>query len=155
MNNIRQLTNFDLASATGIEIVPKTILVGGDKGKIIEDCPYYVITKNMLGPGDVFKFGYCVNNNIGLGYPIFLGINENEPEEFQIGKTGMFEFQPEEWLDENDSEDTELKEMKVSVTEVLVPKQSWKDEDVEVDVTGKEINPVIPIPFTIDYCYLV
>ena len=146
MNNIRQITNFDLEGASEVS---KTILVGGDKGKIITDCPYLVITQEMLGSGDIFKFGYCVNNNIGLGYPIFLGINGNEPIEFQIGKTGMFEFQPEEWVDENDPEDTELKTMQVSLTSVLVPKQSWKDEDESL--YGKPI----PIPFVIDYCYTV
>ncbi len=124
-------------------------------GKTIVDCPYYVITQNMLGPGDIFKFGYCVNNNIGLGYPIFLGINGNEYKEFRIGKTGMLECQPEEWLDENDPEDTEVKTMKVSLTEVLVPKQSWNDNDVIYNSLGDPINPPITIPFTIDYCYLV
>ena len=144
MNNLRHINNFDL---TGANEVPKTILVGGDKGKTLVNVPYLVITQDMLGSGNVFKFGYCVCNNIGLGYPIFLGINGNEPVEFQIGKTGMFEFQPEEWLNENDDEHSELETMQVSLTQVLVPKQSWSDDDVATR------GEAIKIPFVIDYCY--
>ena len=128
MNNIRQITNFDISSAN---TVYKTIQKGGDSGEIAVDYPYKVITSDKLGSENVFKFGYCTNNNQGINYPIFLVLNGVETE-FQIGKTGMFEFQPETWKDVNGN-DTE-REATVSLSSVLVPK----------DIT-----------FCIDYCYSI
>ena len=127
MNNIRQITNFDLEGASE---VTKQIDKGGDKGETIS-YQYIVITSSMLGSENVFKFGYCANNNQGINYPIFLVLNGVETE-FQIGKTGMFEFQPETWKDVND-DDTE-REATVSLSSVLVPKN---------------------MAFCIDYCYSV
>lgn len=126
MNNIRQITNFDLNGA--IE-VPKTFYDEGSKQMITHT--YKLITSIMLGSNNVFKFGYCINNNQGINYPIFLVLNGVETE-FQIGKTGMFEFQPETWKDVN-GDDTE-REATISLSSVLVPK----------DIT-----------FCIDYCYSI
>ena len=127
MNNIKQLTNFDLDGASE---VTRTIRVGGDAGYTV-DYPYKVITSAMLGSENVFKFGYCTNDNEGMNYPIFLILNETETE-FQIGKTGMFEFQPEEWQDVNVPTEEETAE--VSLSGALVPAD---------------------VPFCIDYCYSV
>ena len=63
MINIRQITNFDLAMA---EEVPKTIKKGGDKGEIVNDYPYKVITSTMLESEDVFKFGYCILESFNM-----------------------------------------------------------------------------------------
>ena len=127
MNNIRQITNYDLVGASE---VTKTIQIGGDKGKTI-DYQYKVITSAMLGSENVFKFGYCANSNKGIDYPIFLVLNGTETE-FQLGKTGMFEFQPEQWEDVNVP--TEEQTATVSLSEALVPAD---------------------IPFCIDYCYSI
>lgn len=127
MNNIKQLTNYDITSASE---VTKTIRIGGDKGKTI-DHQYKIITSAMLGSDNVFKFGYCANNNRGIDYPIFLVLNGVETE-FQLGKTGMFEFHPEQWKDVNVP--TEEQTATVSLSEVLVPAD---------------------IPFCIDYCYSI
>ncbi len=122
MNNIRQKTNFDL---TGGE--EKTVRVGGDKGETRT-----LTYKSILFESNVFKLGYCTNDNEGMNYPIFLVFLTGEEKEFQIGKTGMFEFQPEEWRDVN-ADDTE-RTAEVFVTELKV------FEDV---------------PFVVDYCYSV
>lgn len=122
MNNIRQKTNFDL---TGGE--EKTVRVGGDKGETRT-----LTYKSILFESNVFKLGYCTNDNEGMNYPIFLVFSTGEEKEFKIGKTGMFEFQPEEWRDVND-DDTE-RTAEVFVTELKV------FEDV---------------PFVVDYCYSV
>jgi hypothetical protein len=127
MNNLCQLTNFDLESASE---VTKQIDKGGDKGETISQV-YKVITSAMLGSDNVFKFGYCTNDNQGMNYPIFLTLNGVETE-FQLGKTGMSEFQPEEWKDVND--DNIERTAEVSLSQVLVP-----DE----------------VPFCIDYYYSV
>lgn len=118
MVNIRQLTNFDIASTASRET--KSI----DKAGVITDYDYYVITSEMLG-GALTKMGYCCEVK-GIPYPIYLTINNNETE-FQIGKTGIFEFQEE--LFKNDEEE---KEIQVFCTEVKVP---------------------VDIIFTLDYCY--
>ena len=127
MNDIKQLTNFDITEA---ETRNKVIDKGGDKGQTII-YPYKVIDSSLLGSNNIHKLGYCVNNNQGINYPIFLKINGIETE-FQIGKTGMFEFQEEEWRDVND-DDTE-RIFSISISEVLVPDN---------------------IPFVLDYCYPV
>ena len=129
MNNIRQITNFDIPPSA--PTIDKEITIGGDKGQTIT-YPYREITAALLGSGNVFKFGYCANNNQGMAYPIFLTLN-NEEKEFQLGKTGMFEFQPEEWQDVNDEEPV-TQTAEVYLSAVLVPSD---------------------IPFVIDYCYAI
>lgn len=94
MDNIRQITNYDLADAP---TVMKNIEVAG---KILNNYPYKVITTDKL-KRETFKMGYCCEPR-GIGFPIFLkfqaggSITDNE-QEFEIGKTGMFEFQPEDY----------------------------------------------------------
>lgn len=127
MTNICQITDFDLKGASE---VTKQINKGGDSGETIS-YQYIIITSEMLGSEDVFKFGYCTNSNQGMNYPIFLILNGVETE-FQIGKTGMFEFQSETWRDVN--ADDEEREATVSLSSVLVPKD---------------------IAFCIDYCYSI
>lgn len=125
MINIRQLTNHDIAAA-GASTVPKTFLKGGDKGEYIT-YDYYVVPTSLLGKS-IFKMGYCCEVK-AISFPIFLTINNKETM-FEIGKTGMFEFQNETWKDINGDniERTAL----VEVSEIKVP-------------TG--------LNFTIDYCY--
>lgn len=95
MNNIKQITNYDLINITNIE--QKTINIGGDKGRTIAK-DYKILDESILG-GRPFKLGYCCED-IYKDYPIFLVINGVE-KEFQLGKTGMLEFQPEQWKDIN------------------------------------------------------
>lgn len=127
MLNIKQITNFDLSEA---DEVIKNIDKGGDLGETIA-YPYKIITSAMLENNNIFKFGYCTNSNQGMNYPIFLILNNVETE-FQIGKTGMFEFQPEQWQDVNVP--TEEETAQVSLSGALVPAN---------------------IPFCIDYCYSI
>lgn len=124
MINIRQLTNYDVAGIASSET--KRILKGGDKGEYI-DYDYYIIPTSMLG-NNITKMGYCCEVK-GIAYPIFLTINDIETQ-FELGKTGMFEFQDETWKDVN-GDDTE-RVAQVIVSEVKVPKD---------------------IKFTLDYCY--
>jgi len=123
MINIAQITNFDLTSASTVQ---KVIHKGGEGTEVTID--YKVITPEMLNQ-PIFKMGYCAEVR-GIDYPIFLTINGVE-KEFQIGKTGMYEFQPETYIDIN-SEDSEEKTAEVEVTEIAVP---------------------AGIVFTLDYCY--
>lgn len=123
MNNIRQKTNFDLSG----EIIKKRI---HSHEQILDDVPYRMIEFEQ----PVFKLGYCTNDNEGMNYPIFLEINEQgaDFQEFQIGKTGMFEFQEEEWLDVN--ADNIERIASVFINKVLVPDN---------------------VPFVLDYCFSV
>ena len=123
MNNIRQKTNFDL---TGGEI--RIVRVGGDPG----DRRSLTYKSIIFESENVFKFSYCINDNQGLNYPIFIVFSTGEEKEFRIGKTGMYEVQPEDWRDVN-------------------------DENIEQTamVYIKEIKIYEEIPFVIDYCYAV
>jgi hypothetical protein len=78
------------------------------------------------------KLGYCVNSNQGINYPIYITFEDGAEETFYIRKTGIFEFQPEEWMDVND--DKIKRTATVSVKRILVPDN---------------------IPFVLDYCFVV
>lgn len=121
--NIRQKTNFDLIGGE-----TKKVWIGGDNGQ--EESLTY--KKIVFENENVFKFGYCTNDNEGMNYPIFIVFNDNKEDEheFQIGKTGMFEYQLENW-DEDESYPDERK------------------------YTIKEIKVYEHVPFVLDYCYSV
>lgn len=123
MKNFAQLTNFDLNTAS---IEQKEIHYGGRGEVIIFD--YKIISLDLL-KYPIIKLGYCTETK-GKNYPIFLTIN-GEEKEFQIGKTGMYEYQPEECSDINNP-DEEEKTAIIEVTEIAVPAN---------------------IIFTLDYCY--
>ena len=122
MVNIRQLTNYDLKNAS-------TVTKYFPKAGQTASRSYYVITQSMLG-APVSKMGYCCETK-GIAYPVYLTINGIETE-FQIGKTGMFEFQEETWRNING--DNIERTAEVFCTEVKVP---------------------VDIKFTLDYCYTV
>lgn len=92
MENIKQLTNRDLINLPSVD---KVIM----KAEELTTYPYKIITTDML-KGIITKLGYCCEPK-GIGYPIFLTFQEQEEQAFQIGKTGMFEFQPETWINVN------------------------------------------------------
>ena len=95
---------------------------------------YYVLDANKLDIGNskIIKLGYCVNEPEGFKYPIFLKIyGKNEEVEFQLGKTGMFEFQPELYKNVN-QEIIEEETATVYVIRVSVP---------------------VGVNFCLDYCY--
>lgn len=115
MINIKQITNYDLINVTAI--VQKNIRIGG--GVFTRTWDYKIISEDLMG-GKPFKLGYCCED-FSKDYPIFLTIN-GEEREFQLGKTGMFEYQPE-----TIEEDT---------TEILV----------------SEIKVPVDVYFTLDYC---
>ena len=120
MVNIKQLTNFDMVGDPVIE----SIIKHGE----LTTAPYYDITSSQLGSNAVSKLGYCAEVR-GIGYPIFLTINGKKTQ-FEIGKTGMFEFQDEEWKNVNGDNIERIAQILVS--EVRVP---------------------AGINFTLDYCY--
>ena len=124
MNNIKQLTNFGVTECSKIT---KNIFKNGTDSRVPHE--YYIVNSSFLGSDTITKLGYCANNNEGINYPIFLTINGIETE-FQLGKTGMFEFQEEEWRDVN-ADDTE-RIANPSVSQVLVPTE---------------------VSFVLDYCY--
>lgn len=127
--NIKQFTNFDIDESY-------------TTGKI-EGYTCYIIPHNVLidkfNPRpdttsiEIVKLGYCTNDNEGMNYPIGIMFDKSdgELEVFHIGKTGMFEFQPEYWQDIND--DSIEGEAKVCVNQVWVPEG---------------------VPFVLDYCYI-
>lgn len=105
MINIKQITNYDLLNVTSIE--RKSIRVGG---RVVREYDYKIISEELLG-GQPFKLGYCCED-FSKDYPIFLTI-DGEEREFQLGKTGMFEFQPE--LEGTNTATVYVSEIKVPV----------------------------------------
>lgn len=146
MRNIKQLTNFDVDYTT--TPIPKAVQIGKNT-KIIN---YYKIPyAQLLGVSseqassiqiDIDKFGYCVNDNQGINYPIYINFKDDREDNeicFYIGKTGMFESQPEEWTDVNENimdNDTETitRTAFVSIDYLLVPEN---------------------VPFVLDYSFKV
>lgn len=110
MKNIKQITNFDLRGTP----VRMTIT----KANVYTTHPYYTISSTQLQSEDISKLGYCCEPK-GIGYPIFLTLNGKETA-FEIGKTGMFEFQEEDWKDVNTDPD-KIRTAIVSLSEIKVP----------------------------------
>lgn len=119
--NIKQITNFDPHDTQS-----KDVKVGGETRTGLT---YNVYSLNV----DAIKLGYCTNNNEGMNYPIFLTFVNGGEKEFEIGKTGMFEYQPEEWEDVNDETNKEIKTSNTPVTQIKVYEG---------------------VSFVLDYCYL-
>ena len=129
MYNIKQYTNFSPEIRNAPE-VPEVVHTGGDVGQS-KEVTYKLIDQTLL-KNDIQKFGYCCEPK-ALQYPIFLTIiGQDGPykEEFQIGKTGMLEIQPEIWMDVNDDDPTE-EEANPSVLQIEVP-WYWNEEPDEI-----------------------
>lgn len=111
MRNIKQLTNFDVKNND-------EATYDGKKYRKIH-INQLGITENMT----LDKLGYCVNNNTGINYPIYIEINGDgtgsNMTKFEIGKTGMFEYQTDEWKDVND--DNKIRPIQVQIGEIHVP----------------------------------
>ena len=102
--NVAQITNFDVQDLPTIE------KENGEYAK------YNFATK-------VEKFGYCCEPK-GIGSWIYLYLEE-QPETavaIQIGKSGMYEVQPEPFLKLNEENIIEEIDMKVNIIAVEVPK---------------------------------
>lgn len=122
MYNIKQITNFDIKDAI---TTTKNVIAGGDIGydkHSYRSVQYKTISQSYLR-NTISKFGYCCEPK-AIQYPIFLTINGVE-KEFQIGKTGMFELQPETWMNVN-RDDSEEQEANVIVSEIKVP---WRFDE--------------------------
>ena len=110
MNNLKQITNFDILDAPS---KTRVIMKAGE----LTSYPYRVIDISKL-KGSTTKLGYCCEVK-GIAYPIFLTFQGQGEAEFEIGKTGMFEFQDETWKNVNG--DNEERIATVICTQVEVP----------------------------------
>lgn len=120
--NIKQITDTDLKDKTPIyytiEVFERST-TPDETGKYpINRVTKTISYKTAIDNTEIIKLGYCCENK-GLMYPIFLEINGSY-KEFQIGKTGMFEMSPEEWINVNDI-NSEEKTSNVVITGVRVP----------------------------------
>ena len=92
--NIKQVTNFDLKDKTSS---PQNAPIRGDSS----------LTRNMFYkyisfPINIKKFSYCCEPK-AIIYPLKLVFPGGTTKWFQIGKTGMFEVQTEDFKDINDN----------------------------------------------------
>lgn len=118
MYNIKQLTNYNTQDFP-------TETKAGAQGAAAE---YIVISNSSLG-GNIVKFGYCANDQRGIGYPIYFTIGGVEKKVF-IGKTGMYEVNIEEYYTDNDAEKT----IKVQITNIKVPKEIFFTLDYLIEI---------------------
>ena len=125
-NNIQQIREDYFIGKTPVS-PPKTIIMPPGSGTTIE-YNYY----DFELPTNTFKIGYCCEPK-GISYPIFITTTTSAEQKFEIGKTGMFEVQPEDWKNINvDQEEEETAE--VYVTKVSFPSN---------------------IKFVFDYCFRI
>ena len=121
--DIYQVTNF----SAGWEPVIKSVHLRNSA--TTTDLPY--LTRTFTP--NIFKFGYCTNDNQGMNYPIIILVNGDDQErEIQLGKSGMIEYQPEDWQDVNDPTESEIQLSEEYISQVWVPDG---------------------VPFCLDYCY--
>lgn len=117
--NIKQITNYDIKDnpiTTQRVRIPTRVKEDGE-WKImltVEDIDYITAIENT----NIVKFGYNCEASAIL-YPIFLQIN-GEYKEFQVGKNGMYEFQPEFFKNINEP-NAEEEHIVVPVTGIRVP----------------------------------
>lgn len=124
MYNIKQKTNFDIKN---LESHIKTVTIAGVEKQI----SYKTII--FSNAEKVIKIGYCCEPR-GIGVPIFLKINNNSTNfPIYIGKTGMFETQPDTWKNINDEEAKE-EEYKILINEIEVP---YKIEENNFEINFK------------------
>lgn len=113
--NIKQITGYDIKDKPSIYyqiIVPKKT----DEGVI--DVTETVEYKTILTNVEILKLGYCCESK-GIIYPIFLEM-DNSYKQIKIGKDGMYEMQPENWVDNSDIE-PEDRITDIIITGVRVP----------------------------------
>lgn len=113
--NIKQVTNHDLRNTPTVTHLVKVARRENDG--TIKIVPINKKYKTAVTGVSIAKLGYCCEQR-GIDFPIFLQINGSW-EEIQIGKEGMYEMQPETYLDENS--DDGYKTSTVRVTAVQVP----------------------------------
>lgn len=114
---IQQVTNFSNIMQTAASAYHQ-VLIGNTK---YENKEYKILTAtNLIGnPIPIVKLGYVCEPK-GKDYPIYL-ISNGDEKEFYLGKTGMFEIQPETFLDINGDEDEEIITVIPKITAIQVP----------------------------------
>lgn len=123
--NLRQLTNFDIQEGY--------VNAGQHKVLYVEDSiPVDYVHIDFEKP--VSKLGYCCEPR-AIGYPIILYFDNNKQDEFEIGKTGMFEVQIETFRNKDKK------------TEKI------NNIDIQINITGIDIPK--DFNFVLDYAYPV
>lgn len=114
---IQQVTNFNNIMQTATSTTHQ-VLIGNTK---YENKEYKILTvTNLIGNSiPIVKLGYVCEPK-GKDYPIYL-VSNGEEKEFYLGKTGMFEIQPETFLDINGDEDEEEITAIPKITAIHVP----------------------------------
>ena len=120
--NIKQITNFDLKDKK--KLLPRNIVIAG--GQETRSVIYkYFEFGNSSNPIYVNKFSYCCEPKAFV-YPIILVFSGGVEGLFQIGKSGMFEVQTEDFKDIND-DTSETIIIRTPIQGILVPWE-WVQE---------------------------
>ena len=126
--NIRQKTNFDLSGGGFL----KTVTINGQSIEM-----WY---QTIPLESSIKKFGYCCEPK-AIAYPLVIQEEGEEGEkEIQIGKTGMFEVQPEEFQEKS----SKTEDIEIIITSIKVP---WS----LTELTQEEQENYHGFNFTLDY----
>ena len=140
MYNIKQVNSHNLNDCNSI--IKKGVKVYSQELDIVEekDILYKEINSDKLESSKVIKFGFCMNTVSGIGIPFY--INElDETHKFYLGKTGIYEFQPEDYR--NINEGTEVETAIYPVSSFYLP----------YAILDENENIVVGFEFVLDYCY--
>jgi len=136
MNNIKQLTNESSSSNTETEQDPH------GHGY---DIKYKIFSFNEKER--IIKIGYCCES-CGIGIRIYIKFkNEDKFTPFEIGKTGMFEFQDQNLLEKD--EDGNIIEKEKELTEIEAVKLPY-----EISIPTESDPITQDILFKFDYVIL-
>ena len=108
--NLKQITNFTaekLREQNAVDIV--------NDG----EWEYYKFTTTHFGNLPMLKFGYICEPSAS-NIPIYITFSNSQPNKFILGKTVIFEIQPEIFIDKNSVEQLE-ENITFEITEIRVP----------------------------------
>ena len=95
-------------------------------------------SNGSVGQGNIIKFGYSCRPSL-IRFPIYLKYASDTSTEylFYIGNTGLFEVQPDNWMDVN-NENEKVRRKQLSLVEIYQISLPWfTDEPFSTDDIGE------------------
>lgn len=103
--NLKQITNYTIKEMQNVGI------------ETINNQEYYILTNIHFGGTPILKMSYICEPN-AFSIPIYIAF-EGKESKITLGKTGIFEIQPEKFIDKNNG-DKETN-IKFNITALKIP----------------------------------
>ena len=132
--NLKQITNNDIIITEETDNygnLKKYFQLSGKRGNIetiksknvngdIVEYEYFIFTTTHFGGLPMLKLGYICEPN-AFTVPIYITFyGSSVMNKFELGKTGIFEIQPEQFIDKNISSDL-VQNITFEITELRIP----------------------------------